>query len=47
MNGQSLNLFGFPITKFVIDNWSDKKSKLLNLIDLTDNDIVELSLIHI
>ena len=41
MNGQSLNLFGFPITKFVIDNWSDKKSKLLNLIDLTDNDIVE------
>ena len=29
MNAQSLNLFGFNITKFVIDDWSDKKSRLL------------------
>ena len=35
MNGQSLNLFGFPITKFVIDDWSEKKSRLLKLIDFT------------
>lgn len=41
MNGQSLNLFGFPITKFVIEDWSDKKSKLLNLIDFTGDDIQE------
>ena len=41
MNAQSLNLFGIPITKFVIDDWSEKKSKLLKLIDFSDNDIVE------
>ena len=41
MNAQSLNLFGIPITKFVIDDWSEKKPKLLKLIDFTDNDIVE------
>ena len=41
MNGQSLNLFGFPITKFVVDDWSEKKPKLLKLINFTDNDIVE------
>ena len=35
MNGQSLNLFGFPITKFVIDDWSEKKSRLLKLIDFS------------
>ena len=41
MNAQSLNLFGFNITKFVIDDWSDKKSRLLKLIDFTDNEIIE------
>lgn len=41
MNAQSLNLFGFNITKFVIDDWSNKKSRLLKLIDFTDNEIIE------
>ena len=41
MNGQSLNLFGFPITKFVIDDWSEKKSRLLKLIDFSADDVKE------
>tara|TARA_B000000557_G_scaffold90308_1_gene73003 strand:+ start:595 stop:1191 length:597 start_codon:yes stop_codon:yes gene_type:complete len=38
MNSQSMNLFGFPIIKFTVSDWQNKKSKLLKLIDFSDTD---------
>ena len=44
---ENILLFGIGINKFEITNWSEKKPKLLDLINLSDDDVIELSLIHI
>ena len=38
MNSQSMNLFQFPIIKFTVSDWQNKKDKLLKLIDFSDTD---------
>ena len=35
-NGETLDLFGFPIYKIAVSDWENKKSQLLKLIDFSD-----------
>ena len=38
---ENILLFGIGINKFEITNWSEKKPKLLDLINLSDDDVIE------